>query len=237
MRIVSGSTSEYLYFVAVSTSDYVTRVTDLTSFTVYGVVAGSTAPTFTSSVSAVNSTQTPGVYKLLLADSTVMTIPSGVDSREVCLHITSSMAPVTRTFELYRRTATTGATITVDSSGAGNANVVEIAGAAPSTGTAHFGVNVVSMTADSIAAAAVSTAAAVKVADFTLDRDMSAGTDSGSPTVRTVRQALRILRNKWAISGTTQTVYKEDDATASWSQVLTGTSGVDPVTGTDPAGP
>jgi hypothetical protein len=75
------------------------------------------------------------------------------------------------------------------------------------------------------------------IADATLDRDMSTGTDSGSTTVRTMRQALRFLRNRWAISGTTLTVYKEDDSTASWSGILTTTPGADPVTGDDPAGP
>jgi hypothetical protein len=157
VRITSGSTGEYLYFVGFSTADHVTRVTDLTSFDVYACVAGSTGPTFTSSVSVVNSTQMPGVYKLLLADSTIMAIPAGVDSREVCLHITSSMDPVTRTFELYRRCASTGQTLAVDSSGAGNANVVEIAGAAPSTGTAHFGVNAVTIAANAITATAIAT--------------------------------------------------------------------------------
>jgi hypothetical protein len=236
MRIVSGSTSEYLYFVAVSTSDYVTRVTDLTSFTVYGVVAGSTAPTFTSSVSAVNSTQAPGVYKLLLADSTVMTIPSGVDSREVCLHINSSMAPVTRTFELYRRTATTGASLVINSSGK-IADVESILTKLTSVET-----DVDAVLADTgtdgvvVNAAGLATDAVTEIADGILNRDMSVGTDSGSPTVRTVRQALRILRNKWAISGATQTIYKEDDSTSSWSQELTGTAGADPITGTDPAG-
>lgn len=85
-------------------------------------------------------------------------------------------------------------------------------------------------------AATVSTADMNSIADAVLNRDMSLGTDSGSPTVRTPRQALRILRNRWAVVGGTQTIYKEDDATASWTQVLTGTSGADPVTATDPAG-
>jgi hypothetical protein len=75
------------------------------------------------------------------------------------------------------------------------------------------------------------------VADAMLNRDMSAGTDSGSPTVRTPRQALRILRNKWSISGVTQTITKEDDSTPSWTQDLTTNASADPVTGTDPAGP
>ncbi len=73
------------------------------------------------------------------------------------------------------------------------------------------------------------------VADALLDRDMSTGADSGSPTVRTVRQALRFLRNKWSVSTGTLTVTKEDDTTASWTSTLTTTHGADPVTGSDPA--
>jgi hypothetical protein len=76
---------------------------------------------------------------------------------------------------------------------------------------------------------------AVENADALLNRDMSTGTDSGSPTVRTVRQALRFLRNKWSISGTTLTVTKEDDTTASWTSTVSTTAGADPVTGNDPA--
>jgi len=76
---------------------------------------------------------------------------------------------------------------------------------------------------------------AVQNADALLNRDMATGTDSGSPTVRTVRQALRFLRNKWSISGTTLTVTKEDDATASWTATLTTNASADPVTSSDPA--
>jgi len=75
------------------------------------------------------------------------------------------------------------------------------------------------------------------IADGLLNRDMSTGTDSGSSTVRTPRQALRALRNKWAISGGTLTVYKEDDTTASHASTVTGTAGTDPITAVDPAGP
>lgn len=78
---------------------------------------------------------------------------------------------------------------------------------------------------------------AVEIADALLDRDMSTGTDSGSATVRTVRQALRFLRNKWSVSGTTLTVTKENDTTASWTAQVTGTAGADPITASDPSGP
>lgn len=72
------------------------------------------------------------------------------------------------------------------------------------------------------------------VADALLNRDMSTGTDTGSTTVRTVRQALRFLRNKWTISGGTLSVKKENDSTESWSATVTQTAG-DPVSTVDPA--
>lgn len=73
------------------------------------------------------------------------------------------------------------------------------------------------------------------IADAILDRDMSLGVDSGSPTVRTARQALRFLRNKWAIAAGTLTVYKEDDAAASWTSAVVTNAAADPVTSSDPA--
>lgn len=72
------------------------------------------------------------------------------------------------------------------------------------------------------------------IADGILDRDMSVGTDSGSPSVRTVRQALRFLRNKWSITTGTLTVTKEDDSTTSWTAAITTTAG-NPVSSSDPA--
>jgi hypothetical protein len=89
---------------------------------------------------------------------------------------------------------------------------------------------------DAVLAAIGDLPTAVENADALLDRDMSTGTDSGSSTVRTVRQALRFSRNKFAISGGTLTVYKEDDSTSSWTSAVTTTAG-DPVTASDPAGP
>ena len=87
---------------------------------------------------------------------------------------------------------------------------------------------------DAIDADALKTDAITEIADGLLNRDMSTGTDSGSPTVRTVRQALRFLRNKWSLSGTTLSVCKEDDATASWTAQVTTDAAANPVTGNDP---
>jgi len=52
---------------------------------------------------------------------------------------------------------------------------------------------------------------------------------------RTVRSALRYVRNKVSISGSTMTVAQEDDATSAWTAALTTSPGVDPVTTIDPA--
>lgn len=90
--------------------------------------------------------------------------------------------------------------------------------------------------AGAIDAAALATDAGNEIADAILDRDMSTGTDSGSTTVRTPRQALRALRNKASIAGGTLTVTKEDDATSSWTAAVTTTAG-DPISAIDPAGP
>lgn len=73
------------------------------------------------------------------------------------------------------------------------------------------------------------------VADALLDRNMGTGTDSGSPSVRTVRQALRFLRNKWAISAGALTVYKEDDSTSSWTATVGTDAAAVPIVSNDPA--
>lgn len=76
------------------------------------------------------------------------------------------------------------------------------------------------------------------IADALLDRDMSIGTDSGSTTVRTVRQALRPLRNMVDLATTpgTMIVKKEDDTTTSWTAALTTDNTALPITKIDPAG-
>ena len=74
------------------------------------------------------------------------------------------------------------------------------------------------------------------VADALLDRDMGAGTDTGSSVKRTVRDALRFLRNFWFIVGTLLTVCKENDSTVAWTATLAAGAG-DPVTSMNPTGP
>src|SRR3990167_8274738 len=86
-----------------------------------------------------------------------------------------------------------------------------------------------------IGSGAIAAAEKNSLADAFLDRNMATGTDSGtdSTVFRTVRQALRTLRNKDAIVAGTRTVYKEDDTTASWTAAVATTAG-DPISSVDP---
>lgn len=117
MRIPSGVTDQYVYFIALDATDLKTRETGLSSFTVYrsrngGAAAAMTTPT----INETDVTNMPGVYELLLDED--MTIDSGDDSQEMLFHIThSGMAPTDRVIELYRPKITAGNTLTVESDG------------------------------------------------------------------------------------------------------------------------
>lgn len=72
---------------------------------------------------------------------------------------------------------------------------------------------------------------ATENADAVLNRDMAAVADTNT---RSILNALRFIRNKWTNSGSTLTVFKEDDATPAWTAVIASTPGADPVSGVDP---
>jgi hypothetical protein len=120
VRIPSGVVDQYIYFVAVDETDYITRVTGLSGFTVYRSRNGAAAASYTTpTVNETDVTNMPGVYELLLDED--MTIDAGDQSQEVALHITKTgMAPVTRVFELYRPSVTAGETIGVSAGAVSN---------------------------------------------------------------------------------------------------------------------
>lgn len=69
------------------------------------------------------------------------------------------------------------------------------------------------------------------IADALLKRDWTAVTGEAA---RSVLNALRFLRNKWSVSGSTLTVTKEDDTTTAWAATVSTDAAADPVTGSDP---
>lgn len=117
MRLPSGVTDQYIYFVAVDATDLKTRETGLSSFTVYRSRNGAAAAAMTTpTINETDASNMPGVYELLLDEDT--TIDSGDDSQEIVYHITqASMSPVTRVVELYRPKITAGYTLGVGSDG------------------------------------------------------------------------------------------------------------------------
>lgn len=69
----------------------------------------------------------------------------------------------------------------------------------------------------------------VSEAIFKLDLSTLTGEAS-----RSLLNGIRFLRNKWSISGTTLTVYKEDDTTSAWTSTISS-GAANPITGNDPA--
>jgi hypothetical protein len=73
---------------------------------------------------------------------------------------------------------------------------------------------------------------ATENADALLKRDWTSVTGEAS---RSVLNALRFLRNKWSLSGTTLTVTKEDDSTSAYTATVTTDAAAEPITGSDPS--
>lgn len=76
----------------------------------------------------------------------------------------------------------------------------------------------------------------IAIADALLARDIGSGTNAGTVNERTVRSALRALRNKSSISGSLLTVTKENDDTLNpaWTATVSSDAAAIPVTGIDP---
>lgn len=68
-------------------------------------------------------------------------------------------------------------------------------------------------------------------ADALLGRNIGGGSNGG----RTVTQALQTMRNKVTTTGSTLTVYAQDDTTVSWSGVLSTDGAALPIVAVDPA--
>lgn len=99
-------------------------------------------------------------------------------------------------------------------------------------------INAAAIATDAIGSDELAASATAEIADAILARKLdSTGNETTSSTAneRTVRSALRYLRNKVGISGSTMTVSLEDDTTSAWTATLTTSPGVDPVTTIDPA--
>lgn len=180
-RFTSGTTDQYIYFVAVDSTDYVTRETGLSSFTVYRARNGAAAAAYTTpTIAEVSSANMPGVYSLLLDED--MTIGSGNKSEEVVLHITqASMAPVTLIYELYRPDVTDAETITVSSGAVSTVTTTTTAtNVTTVNGLAAGVITATSIAADAIGASELAADAVTEIAAGVWDRLTSSLTTVGS---------------------------------------------------------
>jgi hypothetical protein len=73
------------------------------------------------------------------------------------------------------------------------------------------------------------------LADELLSRDVGSGSGAGAINERTVRSALRGLRNKTTVINNEMTVYKEDDTSTAWSATVSSSDSSKTITGVDPA--
>ena len=114
MRIASGTTDQYVYFVGLLAGE---RVTGLATWTVYRSRNGAAAAAMTTpTINETDVTNMPGVYELLLDED--MTIGAGNETEAMVFHITEAdMDPVTIQIELYRPKITAGNTLGVESDG------------------------------------------------------------------------------------------------------------------------
>lgn len=78
---------------------------------------------------------------------------------------------------------------------------------------------------------ALSSAGNNSVADATLNRDMGSVSDTNT---RSLLNAIRFIRNKWSISGSTLTVTKENDSTSAWTAAVSTDAAAIPIVGNDP---
>lgn len=127
MRIPSGSTNRFIYFIAVDDTDGFTRETGLTTFTVYRSRNGGAATAYTTpTINETSAANMPGVYEFQIDEDT--TLDAGNDTEEYAIHIThAGMRAVTRAVEIYRPKLTEGETVTAGS-GRANADAVAISG-------------------------------------------------------------------------------------------------------------
>ena len=72
------------------------------------------------------------------------------------------------------------------------------------------------------------------LADEMLARDLGSGFNAGNPEERTVRSALRAIRNKVNVGSSQMVVKKEDDTTDAWTASVTTTAVSSNVSGIDP---
>lgn len=141
-------------------------------------------------------------------------------------------APTT-TVALSGTTVSTGQSITSVSGSVGSIAT----GGITSTSFATDSITATAIATDAITSAELSATAVAEIADGILSRKLDSSGNETSVTAteqRTVRAALRYLRNKVAANTATMIVYQEDDTTQAWTSAITADATAAPITISDP---
>lgn len=204
--------------VATVSANWKTNPDNTTTFAVipFDAIVGATAPTAAQNATA--------VWQDLLSGSDFSTVGSvgKLLKDDVDAAISTRMATYAQPTGFLAATFPSGTVANTTNITAGTITTVTNLTNAPTVGD---------FTATMKASITTATPTALQNADALLNRDMSAVsvTNTRSPIM-----ALRFLRNKWSISGTTLTVTTEDDSTTAWTSVVTPAPGASPISGNDP---
>ena len=140
----------------------------------------------------------------------------------------ANVSSPTTTLNLSATTISTGQTITSVSGSVGS-----IASGGITTGSFAAGaINAAAIATDAIGSDELAASATAEIADAILARNLDSSGNEASTTSsgRTVRNALRILRNKIdATTGTQLDVYNEADTVVIWSQPISTSVSADPI--------
>lgn len=163
----------------------------------------------------VSSTLAPGLYRMDIADAVFAT---GAWYAVVYVMITSGTAAASP-MEFLLGAFQPRTSVGVATGGIAN------------TAFASGAIDAAAIAANALGASELAQDAAQEIADEVLNRNVAGG---GSGNTRNVRNALRSLRNKVAISAGTATIYEEDDTTSAWTAAITTAAG-NPISVVDPA--
>jgi hypothetical protein len=185
----------------------------------------------------IDATNLPGFYQLGIPDAALV---AGASQVVMLLKGATNMAPLPLEVQLVNQdpddeiilkaTTHSGAIIPTVTTLTNDAGITQ-AGADKVWNTAIGAKTVTVTTNNDKTGYGLSSAERDSTADAVLARPL--GNGASALDARTVENALRTIRNKWAIAAGTLTVYEEDDATIAYTAAVTTTAG-NPVTTVDP---
>jgi hypothetical protein len=213
--------------------------TGLTNLTAY-VAKGTGAPVIITAASGVmteiDSTNAPGAYKIALSQGETDATDLMFTARSATSNVACVARFVTTTPPNYASLAIDGTNFAVKVQNGTGTGQVSLTSGAVTVGTNNDKTGYTASTVSDKTGYALTSGERTSIADALLDRDMATGSDTSTTsgaTGRTVRSALRVLRNKFSL--VTGKSYKEDDSTTNFDFTVTTDGAAVPITVSDPA--